>query len=200
VVGASEYFAPTVKKVVDSFMRSHGFSPGSMTESRVAYTRADVIVSFGYYREDLPSPWVAVDVGRLGPDGSVVQVGLWRSIPDSAPERGYTRWQFRNRPGLEEVLTRITSELLPSYGQRLWEDDSLFSRVLAAQDAEVHSSYRAMKDRSTLLAARRAFEDGQYQAAVDQYVLLGTEELTAADLRRLHQAKAKLKSANSRDT
>jgi hypothetical protein len=180
-------------------MRSEGFSLSSVAESRVVYARADVIVSFGYWREDLPSPSVGVDVGRLSPDGSVLLVGLWRSIPDSAAERGYPLWRFSDRPGLEVVLARIASELLPGYGRRLWEDDSLFSRTLAEQDAEMHASYRAAADRSTLLTARRAFDDGQYQAAADQYVLLGTENLTAADARRLYQARARLKAAPTRD-
>lgn len=187
-----DFFAPTVQRVVGPFMNAREFSLDTNSEHRVTYSRGDSIVSFAYYVEDLPSPWVAIDVGRRGLNGDDRVVPLWRSIPESDAARGYTRWQFTDQPGLEGVLARVVNELLPSHARRLWEDDSSFGRVLAGQDAETQADYCRMQDRAALRAARRAFDEGDFQTALDKYALLGAEVLPAEDRRRIHRARAAL--------
>jgi hypothetical protein len=92
------------------------------------------------------------------------------------------------------VLGRIVNDVLPAYGVSLWDDDSLVARLLAEQDADAQRAYRRTHDHSTLLAARRAFDEGSYQSAVDHYARLDPENLAATDRRRLHQARARLSS------
>ncbi len=42
-----------------------------------------------------------------------------------------------------------------------------------------------------------AFEDGRYQAPVDDFVLVGDENLTAGDGRRLYEARKRLEASES---
>lgn len=42
------------------------------------------------------------------------------------------------------------------------------------------------------MATRRAFDEGRYAEARDNYVLIGEEELSAADRRRLYLARKHL--------
>lgn len=187
-----DFFSSTVENALGPHMVANGFLLEEVSEHCVTYLRSQMIVLFGYYIEDLPSPWVTIDVGRRAPDGSYLLVPLWRSIPDSTEARSFTRWQFSDQKQLELILTRFVNELLPDYAQRLWDGDAVFESVLAQQDVETEAKYQQREDRVLLLSARRSFDDGEYQASLVSYALLSDESLTAQDRRRIHLARAKM--------
>lgn len=191
-----DFFADVVVKVIGPYLGPQRFSEIPSSHGEVGYQRADATVVFSYWLEDLPAPPVSVVVGRRAPDGSVRDVALWRAIPESAPERGYTVWRFREPADLERVLVYLTHQVLPRYGRPLWEDDALFASLLAEQQVEAEQEHQQAVDRALLVAARRAFEDGNYRVAVDNYVLFDRERLSAADRRRLYQARARLRSGS----
>ncbi len=87
----------------------------------MTYRRDGVLVSFAYYVEDLPSPWVAIDIGVVADDGSHHLAGLWRALADDEPARGFTAWRFDDPASLDEVLQRVVTEALAVHGPRLWD-------------------------------------------------------------------------------
>ena len=192
-----EFFAPTIERVVGPYMSANGFAQRAMSEHRIVYARGLSSVWIGYYPEDLPLPWIAIDVGRRTPDGAELLVALWRSIPDLDPLRDYTRWRFQTPQELEVVARRIVKKLLSAYGPRLWDDGHLFSRLLSLQVAEANDAYDKGSQRSAVLAGRRAFDNGEYQKAVDEYEHVELHQLAAEDRTRLRRARSKL---GSRDT
>ena len=70
------YFSDTVDEVLGGYLASFGFSRTHTSPTRVTYRRDRTLVSFAYFIEDLPSPWVAIDVGLAGPDDTPHMVGL----------------------------------------------------------------------------------------------------------------------------
>ena len=114
--------------------------------------------------------------------------------PDLDPLRDYTGWRFQTPEELEAVAGRIVTELLPACGPRLWDDGHLFARLLSRQVAEANDAYDKGLQRSAVLAARRAFDNGDYQKAVDEYEHLELHQLAAKDRTRLYRARSTLGS------
>jgi hypothetical protein len=174
----------------------HGFSrTENVSPNRVTYRRASVLVSLAYYVEDLPSPWLAVDVGLVGDDGSHRLAGLWRALPDDEQASGYTRWTFHDSASLDELLRRVVAQVLAVHGPRLWDSKDTLDRLLATQADEVETRYLADRRQADLLQARRAYDEGRFQDAVDNFILIEPDSLSAGDRRRLHEARKRSESS-----
>ena len=184
------YFTAAVEEVLGPYLGANAFIPTVDSPGQVTYRRDDVAVSFSYWMEDLPSPSVAIGVGLVAPDGSHALMGLWRALEDDA----YSRWRFNDETTLKEVLVRIVDEVLKVHGPRVWGSKDLLASLHAAQVEEAEAQHLADRRRVDLLQARRAFEERRFQDAVDTFVLLGPESLSAGDRRRLYQARKLLRA------
>lgn len=192
------YFISTVRRLIGEFLERRGFVEAIASETRVTYQRDDRLISLAYYVEDLPRPWLAVDVGLVGEDQTHELVGLWRALSDDQPARAYTTWTFHDEPSLEGVLARMEG-ILKDHALELCNSEHELRRLLAMQHDEAETDYLKAQRTSDLHRARRAFEEGRLEEAVDGYVLLGPDQLTAADRRRLHQARAGLRTGDAGD-
>jgi hypothetical protein len=112
------FFISMVRRLIGEFLGRRGFVESVVSETRVTYQRDDRPVSLAYYIEDLPRPWVAVDVGLVGENQAHELVALWRALPDDEPARAYTTWTFHDEPSLEAVLVRM-KEVLENHALEL---------------------------------------------------------------------------------
>ena len=92
------------------------------------------------------------------------------------------------------MLVRVLEQVLKVHGRRLWGSKDLLASLHAAQLEEAEMQYLENRRHVDLLQARRAFEERRFQNAVDTFVLLGRESLSAADRRRLYQARKHLEA------
>lgn len=192
------YFSGAVDRIVGPYMERLGFTRAEGSEVDVGYRRGRTFVSVSYYLEDLPSPWVSVEVGVVSDDGSHLGVALWRAMRDDDPARQYTQWRFTDEASLERVLQRVVAEVLDVHGRRVWEDEVELAGLLASQEAEVQARYSEDRLQEDLRRARRAFDVGRFQEAVDVFTLLGPENLSAADRRRLYVAQRSISSERAK--
>lgn len=183
------FFPDVTEEVAGPHMARYGFTPVSRSASEVVFARDDQRVAFAYYVEDTPSPGVAVDVGVVADDQSERTIGLWRAIPPTDPARSYPEWRFDDPSSLKRALERVLAEVLDVYGPPVWNEPSRMARLLAERSAEAEAHYLENTRGVQLMKARRAFEDGRYQAAVDDFVLVGDENLRAGDRRLLYEAR-----------
>lgn len=187
------HFAEVVGRIVGPVLTGHGFAPAaSSTSSRVNYRRGGVVVSLAYFVEDLPTPWVAVDIGLAALDNPAQLVGLWRALPDDARAREYPSWRFHDDESLDAVVSRIVNEVLLTFGPPLWDSEADIEDLLAKQMDETESRYLEDRRRADLLRARRSFDEGRFQDAIDGFGMIGTEALSAADRRLLYLARQRL--------
>ena len=135
----ARYFTTAVFNVLGDYLAGEGFSLQVESPRRVTYRRGRTVVSFAFFLEDLPSPWVAVDVGLGEPDGSTRLAGLWRALDDDEPARRYTSWRFDSQSSLEEVLRRIRVEVLAEHGPRVWDFEASLEGLLADQSDETET-------------------------------------------------------------
>jgi len=185
----SRNFSDDVDEALGEFLAGFGFSRLNTSSSRVTYERDGVLISFAYFVEDLPSPWVAIDVGLSQPDDSQHLVGLWRALADEEPARRYPSWRFVDRASLDEVLQRIAREVLAVHGPRLWGSATALEALVAEQANEAETTFLRNRRQADLLRARRAHDEGRFQEAIDSFVLMDPDTLSATDRRRLYEAR-----------
>lgn len=186
------YFADAVNRIVGAYLARHGFSLADGSSSRVTYRREGALVSIAYFVEDLPSPWVAIDVGLVEGDGEHQLAGIWRALADDDPARSYTGWTFDDPLSLDRLLERLVGDVLAVHGPQLWESESALRSLLATQADEVETRYLEDRHRVELIQARRAYDEGRFQEAIEGFVLIGNDSLSAGDRRRLYEARKKL--------
>jgi hypothetical protein len=188
-----DYFVSCVRTVLGPFLRSAGFDELTCTDTRVTFGCGDVAVSFAYYVEDLPEPWVAIDVGLAEPNGFKL-FGVWRAIPSGSVAADYPTWRFFDKPTLESVLGRDLVEVLRPYAADLWMDREQIERILSTQADEVEDRYLANQRDADLRRARRAFDDGRFQDSIDAYAQVAPSALSASDRRHLYLARKEVSS------
>jgi hypothetical protein len=188
---SSDYFTSTVHRVLGSFLAAEGFHEHSATSTRVTCLRGDLAVSFAWFVEDLPDPWVAIEIGLRSPDGLQL-CGLWKEMPAGSAAAEYPTWRFRDEESLDLVLSRLLDEVLRPYGVPVWNDHERVESMLSRQADEAESRYLAGQRDADLRRARRAFDEGRFQDSVDSYVQVDGAALTAGDRRRLHLARKQL--------
>lgn len=193
------FFPEVVQRVAGEYMKHHGFSPRGASPTRVWFGRDDALVSFAYYMEDLPSPWLAVDVGVADDAGHERKVALWRALEPGDPARQYTQWEFDDAESLEHVLRRVLTEVVDVHGPPLWDGQTRLARLLAEQAEEMQAAYLDASRQADLAKARRSYDQARYQEAIDGFVLVGNEDLTARDRRHLYEARKRLAGASSGD-
>lgn len=191
---STRYFAKAIEDVLGPDVLGFGFTQDEVTPTRVTYRRGRVLLSFAHFIEDQPSPWVAIDVGLQGADGSHHLAGLWRALEDGEAAREYTRWRFEDQASLHALLRRLASDVLP-VGAEVWDSEPALEALLAAQAEEADTRYLEDRRRGDLLHARRCYDEGRFQDALDAYVLIGNEVLGAGDRRRLYEARQKVRGS-----
>ena len=192
------YFAEAIEDVLGPQVRRDGFMREEVTPTRVTYRRGRVLLSFAHFIEDQPRPWVAVDVGLQEADGSGHLAGLWRALEDGETARAYTKWRFEDQASLASLLQRIASDVLPA-ARKIWASEPGLEALLAAQADEADTRYLEDRRRADLLRARRCYDDGRFQDAVDAYVLIGPDALSAGDRRRFYEARQKIRAGDASD-
>jgi len=181
-------FASSVRTVVGSDLGSAGFVELASTETRVSFSRGDVVVSLAYFREDLPEPWVAVEVGLRSPNGLNL-LGLWRVIPSTSGAARYWTWRFSDTPSLEANLAKIVAEVIWPYAADLWEHEDRLEQALVAQADDGEQRYLVERREADLRRARRAFDDGRFQDSIDAYIQISESALSASDRKKLLLAR-----------
>ena len=185
------FFVELVRRFVGAFLSERGFVEVRSSTTRVTYQRSDSLLSVAYYLEDMPEPWVAVDLGLVREDGTHQLVGLWRALADDDPARGYTSWTFEDEESLARVLHGIV-DMLARRALDLCGSPDRLRELLALQEDEGESRYLEVQHEAELARARRAFDEGRFRDALDGFAIVGTDQLSAADRRRAHQARGRL--------
>ncbi|MBW3634821.1 MAG: hypothetical protein KY456_17515 [Chloroflexi bacterium] len=192
------FFRRVAEEILTPVMASHGFTAVEQDDWSVKYRRDRTKVSFAYDAMDVPRPGLLIGVGLEDPDGATLSIGLWRALPDSAG-LDYSSWKFETEPELRDVLSRISEDVIP-HAASVWDSEEAIIGFLAEQQIDIDNHHLETRQRVQKLAARRAFDEGRYAEARDNYVLLGgEEELSAADRRRLYLARKHLRSRNEDD-
>jgi len=186
-----DYFVPSVREVLGPFLQSAGFEELTATETRVVLIRDGIGVSFAYYLEDLPRPWVAVEIGIVD-QGESRLFGLWRVLPEDTPAADYPSWRFYDKVSLESVLLRDLDELLIPYASKLWADVEQIERTLSAQEDETEHRFLTDQRNADLRRARLAYEDERFQDSIDAYAQVAPTALSASDRRRQYTARSRL--------
>jgi hypothetical protein len=181
-------FASAVRSVVGAALEPAGFAELASTVTRVSFVRGDAVVSLAYFCEDMPEPWVAVEAGLRGPDGLKL-FGLWRVIPSACAAAQYWTWRFADRVSLEANLARIVEDVIWPFASDLWEDEERLERVLSAQADDAEQRYLVDQREADLRRARRAFDDGRFQDALDAYIQVSESALSASDRRKVLLAR-----------
>lgn len=192
----ARYFAEAIEEVLGPHLTDLGFTRVDVTRTRVTYRRGRVLLSFAHFVEDRPAPWVAIDLGLERADGSRHLAGLWRALADDEAARAYTTWRFQDQASLHRLLQRLATDVLP-IASNVWESEPAIEALLAAQADEAETRYLEDRRRADLLRARRHYDEGRFQDAVDAYVLIGPEALSAGDRRRLYEARQKARSGDA---
>lgn len=184
--------ASASRRVLADYLHGEGFlGPVSSRYCVTEFTMADIVLELSYYIEDAPPRSVNVALGRRPDDGTAQLVGLWSLIPPEDKAQQYALWRFSTTAELEETLARLRDEVLPRFAAPYWRDPSRLAAVLANDmAARLRQHDEALDDRH-LASARRAYADGDFQKAVDNYAMVGGE-LTAADRQRLKIARHRL--------
>ena len=183
-----QYFVSCVRRIIGPVLHDAGFTELLESDTRLTFGRGDVVLSLAYHAEDLPEPWVAVDVGLAEQNGFNL-FGVWRVIPSSADAADYPTWRFSNEATLEAALARYVGDVLDPYVLDLCADREKIVRTLARQAAGVEDLYLVNQREADLKRARRAFDDGSFQAAVDAYAMVAPGALSASDRRRQFLAR-----------
>lgn len=191
--GSLPYFATLVDQIVGTYLRANGFTQIDGSPSGVTYRRGGIVTSLEYWDEDRPMPYVHLNLGLIADAGRTPLVGLWRGFSPDEPARAYTTWRFHDPTSLADVLRRIVTEVLMVHGPRLWESPNEIARLLDAQADEVEGRHPADRHEADLTQARRAFDEGRFQDAVDRFVLVDPTSLSAGDQRRLYEARQHLR-------
>lgn len=169
-----------------------GYSVRKEKDYGVTYRRGDRVISVSYDTRDVP-PFLLIGVGLSDPDGRTSTTGLWRGLDEGRDELNYSRWDFSTEGELREVLARLVGDVLPDAVALLGNEERLRA-LLDEQDREDEEHRQEHIRSQELAAARRAFEAGRLAEARDNYVLIGEDELSAGDRRRLYVARKNLAS------
>ncbi len=184
-------FAESVERELGRKLADAGFAISTTSCVRVTYENDALLVSIAHMPEDAPGR-VYIDLGRRV-DASDRLVGLWRLLPKSSPALRYTAWTFSDDAELAEVLRKVEAEVLP-VALQLVEAEDLEAQI-AQQDDEAESRYLEDRRMADLEMARRAFTEERWQDAVDRWVLLEDDALSARDRRQLFEARKRLRES-----
>lgn len=179
-------------EVNDSFV-SAGFTCFDSAPNRVSYRRGDVVIRFEYYPEDaVPRP-LNVAIGLMASDGALHGIGAWELILDEPTAPRYSTWRFKDQAELRETLRRVYRDVVESSLSDYIADPSKLEQVVSASEQRRAAEYDASEAQRLVDAARRAFDAGRYQDALDNYALTGMD-LGPLDRKRRDIASRRVRS------
>lgn len=168
-----------------------GFSLMESNPTRVSYRRDDVVIQFEIYPEDATPRPLNVALGLMSSDGSMRGIGAWELVPEGVTARQYSTWRFAGQSELRTTLRRVYREVVEKWLTVYFDDTGRLEDVVAASEQIRAAAHDADRVERLLRKARKAFEHGQYQAALDSYALAGVA-LGPADLKRRDIARHRL--------
>ena len=130
-----DFFLPISRAELGPRFAACGFGDEQAVGSaeRITFAGPVGLIEVGYERDLLANFRPTVLVRPLGAEEakpSPYAVPIWFVIPDSAPARGYTQWDFSTEVQLREVLDRLWNKVIEPYaiplaGDRAGLDDTL---------------------------------------------------------------------------
>lgn len=111
-----------------------GFSWKETSIGGAMFFREDLFVELSYIPETYPtySPTIIVGIGseKFAANGTSNGVPLWYVIPEDAPQRKYSTWQFRDGKELAAVIEKTQLEILDMYVMPLLQDKSKLATLI----------------------------------------------------------------------
>jgi|ERR1041385_410881 hypothetical protein len=179
------YFQSVCHNALDSYFAGCGFAPLEFKENRIgiAYSNEEIVVDFDYWPEDFPNYCLMIGLAFRQRNRYVRDsgVGLWYSMPNDKQEL----WRFKNEDELVGVFAHVRDDILPTFGEPLWNDPQLLrqlvTRFRSEQDAKEESGEVERQKRR----AEAAFKSGHFNEVVRIYSELSSIDLSSTDRKRL---------------
>lgn len=175
------------QRVLGPTLFDEGFSIDGSSEWSITFRDERRSIELSCYRED-PTPWLNVVLGLRDSEAQMT-VALWRLYPDVAALGFLETGRVDSRELLAARLEMVRDEWLPSLVWPAFEQPERFREVWLAQRCESEQTYVANVLRQRLLRARRAYERGDFAAALEHYTQAGLADLSAVDNRRYVMAR-----------
>jgi hypothetical protein len=183
------------RQVLGEYLRDEGFEEGDGDRSHIEFVKDKVFLHFSYYPEDASPRGINIGLGLKEGDGPRQGVGAWSFIPAGTEAQSYSLWKFANELQLEASLVRIRDEVLSPFVRPHWRNPNLIATALRSEWRSLNERHRWLLDERRIDAARRAFAAGDFQAAVDGYVL-AEGELPDVDAKRLRIARREVEASS----
>lgn len=183
---AAPYFDDAVRSELDDYFRNHGFKEVASHSPAVRFMRDVAFVEFAYISEAAPSYDLTPSIGLAPVDGTASRhIPIWTLAPPNEAEA----WKFSDAKGLRSLLRHLVAEVLEDKVRPLWEDLEGLESRLEDFETGLRSSFIATEEAEILKRARRAFAAKRFDEALAGYALLGAEELSQVDRRRMAWAR-----------
>ena len=155
------------------------WEPSRSDERAAMFTGPRHGLRLSYWREDAPPRALLVTLHLMEEDE---QAPLWTLEPGG--EAAASRLVFNDEEELVGCLQLLDSNLWDRLIAPAFTDPERIRRGNRTARAFAESHREGLMDQQDIRRARRAFDSGDYGAAVAAYVLLGTDQLSAVDRKR----------------
>lgn len=185
--------AKAVQLLNEPMLSTFGLGIADATDTVVTLAGDRRAVRLSYNREDLPHAWLLVTVGASEVAGELPQlVALWRAYPDRGELQDPGLMDFSSQEELDRRLAHVRDDWFPRFILPLLKSEYRLRTALLEQGRELLLEHDRLIQERHVKRARSLFDGGDYQGAVDSYILAGIETLSAADARRLAIARRHL--------
>lgn len=185
--------AVAVDRVLAPALASAGFDVTDASPTVVTLAGDRTALRLSYNREDLPRPWLSVTVGVSDVPGNFpVFVALWRAFPDEGELQDPGLMGFGTQRELEQRLVHVRDDWFPRFITPALTSETRLPTARMEQERELLAEHEALEHEQHLRIARSLFDGEDYQRAVEAYVLIGVDTLSAGDRRRLAFARRNL--------
>ena len=129
------FFAPTCRRVLDSYMEENGFAEKGPNEiGGLVFSRFGVFLEVSYELEMVPQALTMVlGVGdkKYDEGGHPCCIPYWYLLPRDRPEHRGESIRFETEAELEVLLVNFRDQFLEPYAKPLWLDlDALEKAIL----------------------------------------------------------------------
>jgi hypothetical protein len=188
VIGELPDIAAAAQRIIGGYMHREGFEKVRGDRTQVEFSKVGVLLRLSYYAEDAPPRGLNIGLGVQHDDGSTETLGLWALIPEGDEAIRYSLWKFTSDSELDETLVRVRDEVLQPFAASYWRDPSRLTLAVGQGVTRLEQRHETTLNSRCLENARRAFAAGEFQTAVDNYIL-ADGDLTEVDAKRLKIAR-----------
>jgi hypothetical protein len=185
---ASPDLGAVAGRSVGAYLGIEGFELLTAEPTKVEYAKSGMLLSLSYYAEEAAPRGLNIGLGFRHQDGTTNTVGLWSLIPEDAMGESLALVRFTDEDELLTLLLRLRDVALPRFAARYWRQPDLLVSAVQRAAADREAMHQRAIDQKQLEVARKAFDKGDFQRAVDLFALAG-DELSAADTQRLNIAR-----------